>query len=229
MAILNKEGSIISHCVGCKGGKSTFEWKINGREIGAITKSNDDNRRITFRLYRCVGCGMGAYGIVSQDKYKDYPEGYLNLINFHPQSKESLPIPKNTPKGIQSEFRESEKYYANDCFRASAGLIRSVLDKTMKANGYATNKEKNLYIQIEVAAKDGIITQARKKKAHDEIRVIGNDVLHDEWHEIPSEDVVAAKYYCQRILEDFYDDRESVLSLLREKNRIPDEDKESTN
>jgi len=38
MAKLNQEGSIVSHCVGCDGGKSTFEWKINDREIGAITK-----------------------------------------------------------------------------------------------------------------------------------------------------------------------------------------------
>jgi len=80
--------------------------------------------------------------MVSHQKYKKYPDGYHELMNFHPKSEESLSIPKNTPKGIQSEFREAEKCYANDCFRASAGLIRSVLDKTMKANGYATNKEK---------------------------------------------------------------------------------------
>lgn len=226
MAILKKEGSIISHCIGCDGGKSTFEWKIHESEIGNITKIQD-SKKVTFRLYKCAGCGMGAYAIVSYDEYKDYPEGSPKLLNFHPESKELLPIPKDTPIGIKSEFREAEKCYANDCFRASASLIRSVLDKTMKANGYDTNKEKNLYIQIEAAAKDGVITQARKKKAHDEIRVLGNDILHDEWREIPADDVVAAKHYCQRILEDFYDDRASVLSLLRENNRVPDEDKES--
>jgi len=114
----------------------------------------------------------------------------------------------------------------NNCFRASARLFRSVLDKTMRANGFKTKKESNLYKQIEAAADDGVITKARKRRAHDEIRVLGNDVLHDEWQEIPEEDVQAAQHYSQRILEDLYDDRESVLGLLRESGREPTEDKE---
>ena len=47
------------------------------------------------------------------------------------------------------------------------------------------------------------------------VRVLGNDVLHDDWHEISEEDVSASRHYTQRILEDFYDDRETVLNLLR--------------
>jgi hypothetical protein len=54
--------------------------------------------------------------------------------------------------------------------------------------------------------------------------VLGNDVLHDEWREIPEEDVEAAKHYMQRILEDFYDDREAVLKLLRQANRVAADD-----
>ncbi len=97
----------------------------------------------------------------------------------------------------------------------------------MRANGYKTKQESNLYKQIEAAADDGVITQARKRRAHDEIRVLGNDVLHDEWQEIPAEDVEAAQHYSQRILEDLYDDRESVLTLLREAGRKPLEDIEA--
>ena len=77
-----------------------------------------------------------------------------------------------------------------------------------------------------MAAGDGVITAARKRRAHEEIRVLGNDVLHDEWHEIAVEDVQAARHYAQRVLEDFYDDRGSVLKLLREAGRVPDEDKQ---
>jgi hypothetical protein len=43
--------------------------------------------------------------------------------------------------------------------------------------------------------------------------------LHDDWIEITIQDVEAARHYCQRILEDFYDDRASVLELLREAGR----------
>jgi hypothetical protein len=39
-------------------------------------------------------------------------------------------------------------------------------------------------------------------------------------------DVEAARHYAQRILEDFYDDRQSVLSQLRRAGRVADEDRE---
>ena len=83
--------------------------------------------------------------------------------------------------------------------------------------------------QIEAAANVGVITRVRKKKAHDEVRVLANDVLHDDWHEIPEEDVEASRHYCQRILEDFYDDRDSVLTLLRDAKRVPSEDRNENN
>jgi hypothetical protein len=104
-------------------------------------------------------------------------------------------------------------------------MFRSVLDKTLRANGYKEKKGTTLEQQIDAAAENGVITQARKRRAHDEIRVLGNDVLHDEWQLIPVEDVEAARHYAQRILEDFYDDRDSVLKLLRSAGRVPDEDK----
>lgn len=97
------------------------------------------------------------------------------------------------------------------------------MEKTLRANGYTKG---TLATRINQAANDGVLTESRRRRAHNEIRVLGNDVLHDEWHEIPIEDVEAARHYAQRILEDFYDDRESVLQLLRDADKIPDEDKE---
>ena len=147
-------------------------------------------------------------------------------MDFYPEAKERFPLPAAVPKGIQNEFREAEKCVEHGYNRAGAALFRSVLDKTLRDNGYKTQRE-SLEKQIDEAAVDGVITEARKKKAHDEIRVLGNDVLHDEWHAISPEDVEAAHHYAQRILEDFYDDRESVLKLLRNAKRVPDEDKSS--
>ena len=232
MAILNEtEGSIVAHCPGCRGGKSTFEWKVEGHELGVVTKIISGEGKfgaasysMDYRLFRCAGCGMGAWGAIAYKAYDKYPGSYNDLVAFFPESKQRLMLPKDVPKGIQNEFREAEKCCENDCYRAGAGLFRSVLDKTLRSNGYNTKQENNLYKQIEAAANDGVITQARKRKAHDDIRVLGNDVLHDDWHEISPQDVEAARHYCQRILEDFYDDRESVLSLLREANRKADDD-----
>lgn len=229
MAQLNeKQGSIVAHCPGCRGGRSTFEWQVGGREIGVITDTTDNNPwRITcnrdFRLFRCAGCGRDAFGVILYPSHENYPGPYNKLVRFYPESKQRLVIPRSTPQGIANEFREAEKCFDNNCFRAAAGLFRSVLDKTMRANGYKTTREKNLYQQIEAAADDGVITQARKRRAHDEIRVLGNDVLHDQWQLIPEDDVEGCRHYCQRILEDFYDDRESVLKLLHEAGRQPED------
>jgi len=230
MAQLNeKEGSIVARCRGCQGGLSTFVWKIDGKPIGAITDRIEDahwrNCLIAYRLFQCGGCGMGALGVVKFGGDSAYPGEYNRLIQFFPESKQRSSLPNSVPDGIKKEFREAEKCLESDCFRAAAGLFRSVLDKSMRANGYNTRQEHNLYKQIEAAATDGVITQARKRRAHDEIRVLGNDVLHDDWHEIHANDVEAARHYCQRILEDLYDDRDSVLSLLREAGRKPEEDR----
>jgi hypothetical protein len=103
-------------------------------------------------------------------------------------------------------------------------MLRSVLDKTLRASGYKTKPGTRLEQEIDDAANDRVITETRRKRAHEEVRVLGNDVLHDEWHEIPEEDVEAAKHYMQRILEDFYDDRDAVLKLLRQAKRVPAED-----
>jgi hypothetical protein len=182
---------------------------------------------VHFRLFRCAGCGRGALGCVKmRNERANYPNDIRELLWFEPEAKERLPLPKDIPAGIESEFREGELCMENNALRAAAGMFRSVLDKTLRANGYKTKKTTPLAAQIDEAANDGVITAARQRRAHDEIRVLGNDVLHDDWHEIPEEDVQAARHYSQRILEDFYDDRESVLKLLREADRVPEEDRQ---
>jgi len=233
MAEIQESGSIIAFCPGCEGGKSTFEWTQQGKEFGSHERneiSSGHTYRASYRLYRCAGCGMGAFAKVlytgrTEAGNNYYPGGSRRLIYFFPESGSRLPLPKAVPIGIQNEFREGESCLGHECLRAAAGMFRSVLDKTMRANGYKTSTEKQLFDQIEAAATDGVITEARKIRAHNEIRVLGNDVLHDDWQEIPKEDVEASRHYCQRILEDLYDDRPSVLALIRKAKRTPDEDK----
>lgn len=234
MATLNeKKGSIIAHCPGCDGGKSTFEWKDNSGQFGAIEQHEDyhtyglrrERHNASYRLFRCAGCGAGAFAKVLYDG-SDYPGTYSRLIYFYPEAKEPLKLPASIPDGIKKEFKEAEKCLGHGCYRAASGLFRSVLEKVMKANGYKVSNLKNLEMKIDAVAKDGVITESRKKKAHEDIRVLGNDVLHDDYREILEEEVEKARHYCQRILEDFYDDRESVLTLLRNARRTPEEDRQ---
>jgi hypothetical protein len=95
--------------------------------------------------------------------------------------------------------------------------LRSTLEKTLRSNGYIKG---NLADRIDEAAADGAITAARSQRAHDNIRVLGNDVLHDEWREVTEDEYDDAHRYAQRILEDFYDDRPSVEALLISKKRL---------
>lgn len=108
--------------------------------------------------------------------------------------------------------------------RAASALFRSVLEKTLKANGYTKGTDptlRDLQKRIDAAAADGVITQARQKKAHDDIRALGNDVLHDDWRTVQDDEVEDAHRYMQRILEDLYDDRPTVEAILIAKGRLP--------
>ena len=99
-----------------------------------------------------------------------------------------------------------------------------MLEKTLKVNGYIKTNDptlRDLQRRIDAAAADGVITDARRKRAHDEIRSLGNDVLHDDWREIKDDEVEDSHRYMQRILEDFYDDRPTVEAVLIAKGKLP--------
>jgi hypothetical protein len=145
------------------------------------------------------------------------------LDDFYPFSIDSLSLPAGVPADIQAEFREAEKCQALGMNRAASALFRSVLEKTLKANGYTKGTDptlRDLQKRIDAAAADGVITQARQKKAHDDIRALGNDVLHDDWRIVADDEVEGSHRYNQRILEDLYDDRPTVESILIAQKRL---------
>ncbi len=229
MASWNKiEGTVVARCPGCEGAKSTFEWRHDGNDLGAITKRVGDRFwrecRLDFRLFRCAGCGMGALGVVKYAGGLHYPGLYSRLLRFVPEAKTYLPLPHSAPKEIVAEFREAERCMEINCVRAAAGMFRSVLAKIMRANGYETPREKHLFKQIDGAAKDGVITLARKKRLRTDFQGIGGDTSADETCEFTEHEVQMARQSCQRIIEDFYDDRESVLKLLRDAGRTTTEE-----
>lgn len=139
------------------------------------------------------------------------------LADFFPFSIEALAVPTQVPAGILTEFREAERCASFSAWRAASALLRSTLEKALKANGYIKG---TLEKKIDEAASDGVLTSARKQRAHEDIRVLGNEVVHDDWREVTAEEVDLAHHYAQRILEDFYDDRSAVEKILIAKKRI---------
>lgn len=227
MADLTAQGNVRARCPSCKGALTTFEWHSMGTAYGAVEgaepKLNTNlgyTERYEWRLMRCAGCGRGALAALVMESSKPYGRASnALLLSFFPESIEALPLPPDVPAGIEKEFREAEACLSAKCWRAAAGMFRSVLDKTLRANGYKVKTGTTLEQQIDMAAADGVITAARQKRAHEDIRVLGNDVLHDDWHAITAEDVTPAHQYAQRILEDFYDDRATTVALLRARGR----------
>jgi hypothetical protein len=153
------------------------------------------------------------------------------LESFLPRAVQKAPLPPMVPDDIVKEFREAELDAAHGAYRSGSALLRLVLEKTLSRNGYdeveivdkngAKRKTNKLVHRIEAAADDGVITQARKQRAHDNIRVLGNDVLHEDWREVKQEEFDDAHKYSQRILEDLYDDRATVEGVLKAKGRLP--------
>jgi hypothetical protein len=170
-------------------------------------------------LSQCAGCGLGGFASISD--VGNSHETYLN--DFYPVSIDSAQLPTGVPADIQSEFREAEKCQALSMNRAASALYRSALEKTLKANGYTKGTDpslRDLQKRIDAAAADGVITQARQRKAHDDIRALGNDVLHDDWRVVADDEVEDSHRYTQRILEDLYDDRPTVEAILIVKGRL---------
>lgn len=214
-----RDGNVRAHCPDCDGAVTTFEFRDAQREFGTVVVNERHQYkgqtylRALYVLVRCAGCGRG--GLAKIHDIGTVRQGVLEA--FYPISIESAAIPSNVPAGIAAEFRESELCAAFGAWRAASALLRSTLEKTLKSNGYLTGSLQN---KIDQAATDGVITDARRRRAHEDIRVLGNDVLHDDWRAVEEGEVIAAHQYTQRILEDLYDDRVTVENILIARNRI---------
>jgi hypothetical protein len=212
-------GNVTADCPKC-GVPTSFSYReAGGNEFGgyAIQKINGFHpniyERVIYKLMRCAVCSSpGIAAVFANNNYANNSE----LAWFWPRSKLSAKLPDGVPEGIVQEVREAEACMSVGAWRGAAALLRSALEKVLIANGYA---EANLYRKIEAAGADGVITSARRQRAQDLIRTLGNDVLHDEWRAVSQEEAEAAHHYVQRVLEDLYDDRDSVVGVLTEKGR----------
>ncbi len=216
--ITYKNGLIKCICPDCNA-IANFDYKSSSRGFGSVVVdirhqyNGQSFSRIIYTLFSCTGCGRG--GIAKIHCNNNPHEGEVE--DFYPVGIDKAKIPSNTQKEILAELNEAELCASVQAWRAGSTMLRSVLEKVLAQNGYT---EKRLVDKIDAANKNGIITDSRTQKAHNEIRVLGNDILHDEWKVVTEEDFSVAYHYCQRIIEDFYDDRNTVENILKEKGRI---------
>ena len=212
--------SVRAQCPECGGATSVFDHKRQGHELGLILQDGGHHyngssfSRTHWRLLRCSSCGRAGLA-----KFHDNGNGPSAVLEtFYPRTVASAALPAAVPEGVRNEYREAELCASVEAWRAASALLRSTLEKALKANGYTKG---TLQQKVDEAATDGVITAARKQKAHDDIRVLGNEVVHDEWRAVTEDEVTSALHYAQRVLEDLYDDRGSVEAVLQDKKRLP--------
>jgi len=223
-----KGNHIRACCPDCGGSVSSFDYKDpNNREYGYTVVEGQHPfkgaqfARIVYRMVACSGCGRGGLAKLHVAQQQGENAGILEW--FFPATIQRAIVPRDVPKEIDAELREAELCASVGAWRAGSALLRSTLEKTLKVNGYTKGNDptlRDLQKRIDAAATDGVITDARRRKAHDDIRTLGNDVLHDDWREVTPEEFATAHHYTQRILEDFYDDRPSVESILLAKGKL---------
>jgi hypothetical protein len=226
-----QENTVLARCPDCDAVTSFDTKGFGNTSLGAIIIDSyhsfaDRNfARIVWQFFRCNACSRGAVA-----KLHDAGNSQTALLeSFLPQAIQKASLPPSVPKDIVKEFREAELDAAHGAYRSGSAMLRSVLEKTLKKNGYEeieikdgkgnVKKSRKLIDRIDAAAQDRVITETRQKRAHENIRVLGNDVLHDEWRELNQEEFEEAHKYSQRILEDFYDDRPTVEARLASQGR----------
>lgn len=219
-------GQVRSQCPNCGGALTTFEkGDVKHGQLGSITQGKslitvrqghpaETRPERLYQLLRCAGCGRGGLATIRYELSGSTIKPLLS--EFYPSFREMAQLPENVPQKIVQEYREAELCASTGALRAGSALLRSTLEKLLRANGYEKGSLKD---RIDEAANEGIITEALKQRAHDNVRDLGNDVLHDEWRVVDQQEYVSAHGYIQRIIESFYDSRTQVEVLLTRASR----------
>lgn len=186
---------------------------------------------------RCPHCGHnGVFGIIGSDLGEDsceirfgsrvYPnincQGHIFFIqNYNSNSilatfpSELIPFDKDKiPSKITSAFEEALICHSNQCFVASAIMIRKTLEEIChheKAEG------KNLSLRLqELGSK--IMIPKELISGMDELILLGNDAAHIEanaFEQIGKEEIEISIEFTKEILKATYQ-YEGLLSKLRE-------------
>ena len=146
-------------------------------------------------------------------------DGHRNIILTSPT--ETIPFDKeNIPEKVLNAFEEGIKCHSNNCFIASAIMIRKTLEEICidrGANG------QNLYKKLQDLGTKILIPQ-ELLNGMDELRLLGNDAAHIEaqtFSEIGKEEIEVSLEFAKEILKAVYQ-YENLLTKLRklkEKNQ----------
>jgi hypothetical protein len=223
-------GSATAQCPTCKG-VTLFHHRDKSHEFGfverAITdpewlaaeeeksRSEEDHQRrgreVSY-LVRCAGCGRAGLAVVYGGA-RPLEDGELH--DFWPRAFRQAIIASDVPASVRKDFREAELCASVKAYRGGAALLRSTLEKALQDSGYAGA----LHSMIDDAFKDGLISESRRNQAKNRLRGLESDIVHDAWFDVDPADFEDARTYAVWILNDLYEDRTTVETQLKAKNR----------
>lgn len=200
-------------------------FKLNGQT------QNSSGTRISTRCPHCGHNGtFESIGIDIEINYKIYglrrcPNGkcfghlffvynaqFGEIIITYPS--DTIPFDKeNIPEKILNAFQEAIISHSNNCFIASAIMIRKTLEEICVDRG-ATGK--NLYARLQDLGTK-IVVPKELIEGMQELRLLGNDAAHIEsntFDEVGKNEVEISIEFAKEILKAVYQ-YESLLSKLR--------------
>lgn len=201
---MGTDGGVSAYCPTCKA-VANFEPVAERTGKDAI-----------YKFTRCARCGRGGMArCVTSNGLNS-----LELQEFNPQTIDHASIPIDVPDEIRADFQEAELCMSVGALRAACIMFRAVLERVFQDCGYSDEKFRTLTLKIGAAAVDKLIAETRIQRAKTIIKTLGDEAVHREWREFKREEVDLSRQYCQRILEDLYDDRDIVEKSLLVLNRI---------
>ena len=186
---------ISTRCPHC-GHNGTFEavgndFKISDKILGLRRCPNG----------KCFGHLFFIYNSLSADMIITYPS-------------DTIPFDKeNIPEKVLNALQEAIISHSNNCFIASAIMLRKTLEEICQDRG-ATGK--NLYARLEDLGKK-IVIPKELIEAMQELRLLGNDAAHIEsntFDEVGKNEVEISIEFTKEILKAVYQ-YESLLGKLR--------------
>jgi hypothetical protein len=129
---------VLALCPDCG---ATTSFDVNGfsnTSLGVLninvphTYEGANYGRVLWQFFRCNVCSRGAVAKIHESGNTQTAV----LEDFLPQAIEKASLPPAVAEDIVSEFRESEIDAAHGAYRSASAMMRSVLEKTLKKNGY---------------------------------------------------------------------------------------------
>ena len=167
------------------------------------------DRSLRFRARVLAICGICNHGIIlnvhnrSQQQVPnlpannlDFPTDPLRILEVSPDKR--IDLPKDVPPNIERFYMQGLVNLRSRNWDAAGAMFRKTLDVATKLIA-PEKKAKSLFARIEALVAEGLLTPAVGEWSH-EIRMDGNDAVHDEEPETP-EDAAAIQQFAEAFLK----------------------------